>query len=709
MHSSQSLLHLRYRLRVGKTDVLNFLHKVGGLDPRRVGRIELRCGEATIEIPRGCESRLVEALDGQRIENRIMGSAIVRVSADSTPGSGRAGEDHLQRLARLLEVEKAAASHEARERFERLSRKDAERTGTSLVDLIITSTDDRGDLGGRYLMKFAKRKRCPLPWTRLEVGSPVALAPDTGRRFGWEGVVCTLTDKYLWVSFSDEPDDLRDHGTWRVDLWSAEEALKWQQCALHQLREAHGNRLAELRAVLLGERQPEFGSEQDETALDPGLNCVQREAVRFALSAHDLALICGPPGTGKTTTAVELIRRAVRRGQKVLACAPNNLAVNNVFERLVAHGEKAVCLGRLGDVTPDLTHLLAVDHPNIPRAQELIREGVGLRRRRGYAESFEDRKSLRDEAQRLVAHAVHELLDTTDVLCAATADLGSRLLGPQRFDLAVIDESCQSTEAACWIPLLSCDRVVLVGDPCQLPPTVVSQVYAAAEGFEQSLFERLVALYGQAITRRLTVQYRMHRVIMDFSSLGSCETELEADASVREHLLTDLPDIGTTRLTGLPVEFIDTAGAGFAEEVGPGGESRLNRQEASLVCRKVRELLDSGVPADDLGVIAPYTAQVRLLHRQLSPSGVEVDMVDGFQGREKEAVVISLVCSNPQGEIGSLSNVRRMNVALTRARRKLLLVGDSATLSAHPFYRRAIEYSQAIGAYRTVWEEDDVG
>ncbi len=238
-----------------------------------------------------------------------------------------------------------------------------------------------------------------------------------------------------------------------------------------------------------------------------------------------------------------------------------------------------------------------------------------------------------------------------------------------------------------------------------LPPTIVSQP-AAAEGLGVSLFERLMQRYGPAAARRLTVQYRMHTQIMDFSSLEFYEAELTADDSVAGHLLCELPGVAATPLTQTPLELWDTAGAGYDEELEPDGESRLNPQEAALVVRKVRLLLDSGLAPQDIAVIAPYAAQVRLLRSELPIIGLEIDSVDGFQGREKEAVVISLVRSNPAGEIGFLADIRRMNVALTRARRKLLVVGDTATLAHHPFYRRLIEYFESLGAYRTVWEEE---
>ena len=198
----------------------------------------------------------------------------------------------------------------------------------------------------------------------------------------------------------------------------------------------------------------------------------------------------------------------------------------------------------------------------------------------------------------------------------------------------------------------------------------------------------------------------MHEAIAEFSSREFYEGELLADATVATHRLCDLPGVRTEPLTEQPLQFLDTAGACFEDEVEPDGESRRNPQEASLVAKKVRVLLESGLPSNDIAVIAPYAAQVRLLREMLPIEGLEIDSVDGFQGREKEAVVLSLVRSNNEGEIGFLADVRRLNVALTRARRKLLVIGDSATLAVLPFYRRLFEYFEERGAYQTVWAEE---
>jgi superfamily I DNA and/or RNA helicase len=629
--------------------------------------------------------------------------------------------DHFQHLTALLEMESDAEARQLLEASRRLSPAEAERSGDSLVDLVVA--DEYAGLGGRVIVAFVKRHRGPLPWTRLGAGTPVLASPQgaknaTGRR----GVVCEREENVLRVAFDEALEDDGEHPLFRLDHAHDEAARLRQRQALQRARSAKGDRLAELRAVLLGEESPRFGPAADFTPLDDSLNESQAEAVRFALSAQDLAVIHGPPGTGKTTTLVELVRQAVRRGDKVLVCAPSNLAVDNLLERLLAAGERAVRLGHPARVLPQLrdnTLDVMVDgHSDVRLARKLVKEAFALFRQakkwtRARPEP-EARRDMRQEARtlladarRLEAQAVESILDAAPVLCATTTGLDGEIIGGRRFDLLVIDEACQTTEPGCWVPLLRCRRVVLAGDHCQLPPTVVSQE-AAKRGFGVSLLERLARRFGDTVTRRLDVQYRMHAQIMDFSSREFYDGALRAHPDVAAHRLCDLAGVAANPLTEATVQFIDTAGAGYDEELEPDGESRRNPQEAELVARKVRALLDAGVAPRDVAVIAPYAAQVRRLRELLPVAGLEIDSVDGFQGREKEAVVLSLVRSNAEGEIGFLADVRRTNVALTRARRKLLVVGDSATLSALPFYQRLFEYFESIGAYHTVWEEETV-
>jgi ATP-dependent RNA/DNA helicase IGHMBP2 len=638
----------------------------------------------------------------------------------SHTSTSRGSVNHFDRLLQLLALESAAEGARIVERAKRLSPAEAERAGDALVDMVVDDEDI--GLGGRTILTFVKRNRTlRLPWTRLGTGSPVVITavdpPDAGHV---RGVVSERRDSTIRIALP-EREELPDAELFRIDASRDEVTNERQRNALNRARDGGGERLPKLRRVLLGEHEPEFGAERPlvNEPLDH-LNESQQAAIRWAMSAHDVALIHGPPGTGKTTTVVELIRQAIRRGDKVLACAPSNLAVDNLLERLVAKREKAVRLGHPARVMAELREhtldLLVDEHTDVKLARKLVREARQMFRKAGRytrakpepgarREMREEAKQLLGDARRLENLAVKDILDRADVLCVTTTGIDDDLLADRQFDLVVIDEACQSIEPGCWIPLLKARRIVLAGDHCQLPPTIVS-AEAAAGGLNVSMFERLVQMFGKLIARRLDVQYRMHESIAGFSSTEFYDGALVAHPSVASHRLVDLPGIESSPLTESPLEFIDTAGAGHDEELEPDGESRRNPGEADVVAKMVESLTAAGVAANDIAVITPYAAQARLLRERISLEGLEIDSVDGFQGREKEAVIISLVRSNSSGEIGFLADVRRMNVALTRARRKLIVIGDSATLANHAFYGRFLEYIEQAGGYRTVWELD---
>ena len=626
---------------------------------------------------------------------------------------------HFDHLGRLLKLEGEAEARQLAERARSGSGAAAERAGNCLLKLAIR--DEEPALGGRMIVTLGKRDQSlPLPWNRLGVGTPVLLTEENAKgNAGWRGVVCARNSSTVQVALPESPEPEQDRPTFRLDLSSDEIARQRQQSALTLARGAQRGRLAQLRDVLLGEKPPKFADPQPIEALDHGLNASQVAAVQHALSAKDVAIIHGPPGTGKTTTVVALIRQAVARGEKVLACAPSNLAVDNLLERLVQSGERAVRLGHPARVLPQLQEhtldLLVDAHPDVALARKLLRDARALRDKAARFTRAKPlpgaRQEMRREARELVADArriedqvVEHILDSATVLCATLTGLDAQTIGSREFDLLVIDEAAQAIEPACWIPLLRAGRVVLAGDHCQLPPTIISPE-AAREGLSVSLLERLIRELGSGISCRLTVQYRMHEAIMGFSSEEFYDASLVADESVKQHLLCDLPAITASPLTETPLEFIDTAGAGYDEELEPDGESRRNPLESDAVRRKVGSLVEAGLAPSDIAVIAPYAAQVRLLREQLAIEGLEVDTVDGFQGREKEAVIISLVRSNAKGEIGFLGDTRRMNVALTRARRKLIVIGDSATVGGHPFYKRLLDYFEQRGAYGTVWDQ----
>ncbi len=622
-------------------------------------------------------------------------------------------DKHFANLHRWLEMEGEAERERLAQRRKAQSSDSAERSGETLLDLVIR-THTTG-LGGRYLITLAKR-RSPdrLPWNRFKVGSPILLSDNRDEDAeSLQGVVSARRMDSLEVAVDDWPSSDR----FRLDLSPDEVTRKRQAGAMQSAAKAKG-RHAQLRDILLGEREPKFHTNMNPPRdISQRLNPSQHDAIRHALAANDLAIIHGPPGTGKTTTVVEVIRLLVARGQRVLACAPSNTAVDNLLERLLAVGEPAVRLGHPARVSEDLRQhsldALVGRHESMMVVHQMMREAEQIERKaerytRGRpapgqrGQQRQDARELKRQARILEKQAISDLLKDARVICATTT-FDDSVLDDLRFDVLVIDEACQSVEPGCWVPLHRADRLILAGDHLQLPPTILSDA-AKNEGYAISMMERLINHYGDLITRQLTVQYRMHESIMGFSSKHFYNNTLIADDSVRAHVLSDLPRIQSELVSDDPVTFIDTAGTGWQEELEPEGLSKRNPEEGRLVLKQVNALCEAGVSPADIAVIAPYAAQVRWLRENAIYDQLEIDTVDGFQGREKEAVVISLVRSNSIGEIGFLSDARRMNVALTRAKRKLIIVGDSATLASSPFFQSLLAWIEESGRYRTAWE-----
>ncbi len=629
-----------------------------------------------------------------------------------------------------MALESAAEQEQLQKRAQQGIARDAEQAGNALLQLTIR--DIEGGLGGRILVTLGKRnQQAPLPWSRLRPGSPIQLTEEISATekqrdaASWRGIISQLRRESVEVALTEWPESQNDRQSYRLELTGDEIARRRERNALITADQAKGDRLADLRNVLLGEKAAHFDDVAPLQPFDYSLNPPQLTAVAHALAAADVAIIHGPPGTGKTTTVVELIRQAVARGERVLACAPSNLAVDNLLERLVAAPEfRATAVIRIGHparVLPQLREhtleLLAENHADMKLVRKLTKEAHALR---ADAAKFTrakplpgERREKRQEAKALLADArrveeqlVARLLNGAHVICSTLTGLNEEFLREQHFDLCVIDEAGQSTEPGCWIPLRYCQRLLLAGDHLQLPPTILS-AKAAALGLGISLMERMMQ-WGERLARQLTVQYRMHQQIMDFSSRHFYGNSLVADKTVATHLLSDLPTILPTTLTTRAIQLIDTAGADYSEVIEEAGASRLNVEEAALVGRKVTELLEAGVVAAQISVISPYSAQVRLLREQLAThveDGLEIGSIDGMQGREQEAVILSLVRSNGQGEIGFLADTRRMNVALTRARRSLIIIGDSATIGSDPFYAALLDHLEGIDAYHTVWEE----
>ncbi|PQO44377.1 AAA domain-containing protein [Blastopirellula marina] len=670
--------------------VFKLLIEDGGVKKEDIGRILLQRRTAAIELPAD-----------------VCGRAARKLAETAPELVAWVEPDEVEQPA-IFDQFKRCLKWEADEQQERIAN---DPSAMRLKGLRLQ--DQWSALGGRIVCRLTgKNPQAELPMHGLRVGTPIVLLSENGEDRS-RGVVTRLTASSVEVAIGDLWEGNEDRLA--VAISTDDVARGRQERALLKAASAAGNRTAELREVLLELAAPTF-DEQDEQQPSARLNASQQAAVQLALSARDFAIIHGPPGTGKTITLAEIVQAAVARGEKVLACAPSNLAVDNLVERFWACGLKAVRLGHPARVSESLhdalLESLVREHPDAKLAEKLVSEAKALFRKAdrftrakpapGEKRSLrEEARALLDDAARIQQQTLDRLLDDAPVVCCTLTGIDDDLLGARKFDLTVIDEACQTTEPACWIPVSRSRRLVIAGDHCQLPPTVVSQK-AEAAGFGVSLLERLIARYPQA-AQRLERQYRMHEQIMEFSSLEFYEGALIADEKVAAHTLADL--FAADELWAKPVQFIDTAGADY-QEADEDSSSRSNPPEADLAVRKAKQLIDLGLPPEQIAVITPYAAQVRLLREKL-PAGVECDSVDGFQGREQEVVICSLVRSNDRGEIGFLADVRRMNVAMTRAKRKLIVIGDSSTIGGNEFYARLLEYVETIDAYHSVWEEVD--
>ncbi|XP_039091327.1 DNA-binding protein SMUBP-2 [Hyaena hyaena] len=637
-------------------------------------------------------------------------------------------ESFVSKQLDLLELERDAEVEERRSWQENVSPKELQSRGVCLQKLWVSS--QRTGLYGRLLLTLEPRRCAPaaeLPSNSFTSGDIVGLYDEGGQLA--TGILTRITPRSVTVAFDESHDfqlSLDTEPAYRLLKLANDVTYKRLKKALVTLRKYHSGPAASLIEVLFGGSPP---SPACEIQLPPfwntSLDASQQEAVSFALSQKELAIIHGPPGTGKTTTVVEIILQAVRQGSKVLCCAPSNVAVDNLVERLARWRQRVLRLGhpaRLLDciqqhsldavlARSDAASIIADIRKDIDQAFAKNRQTQGKREKSSF---WNEVKLLRKELKEREEAATLESLRSAAVVLAtntgASPDGPLKLLPDGHFDLVVIDECAQALEASCWIPLLKARKCILAGDHKQLPPTVVSPK-AAAAGLGRSLMERLAEELGASVVRTLTVQYRMHRAIMQWASEALYQGQLTAHPSVAGHLLRDLAGVAATEETGLPLLLVDTAGCGLFELEEADDQSKGNPGEVRLVSLHVQALVDAGVRASDIAVITPYNLQVDLLRQSLAHRHPELEIksVDGFQGREKEAVVLSFVRSNRKGEVGFLAEDRRINVAVTRARRHVAVVCDSRTVNNHAFLKTLVGHFMEHGEVRTAFEYlDDI-
>jgi len=534
-------------------------------------------------------------------------------------------------------------------------------------------------------------------------------------------------NKMKIILHTDELPDWCYEGRLGVNIQFDDNSYTEMQKALDEVTGARNNRVAELREIIEGNLLPSF-EKIDESIIIPQLNFSQNKAVRHILAANDVAVVHGPPGTGKTTTIVQAIRLVLQSEKQVLVCAPTNTAVDLITEKLIEQGVNVLRVGHPARVSEDLLkttideqvqhHENYKDIKHLRRtAEEYFRMAGKFKRAFGREDAkqralyYTEAKNCIKESRQLEDYIVNTLFEQAQVICCTPVTSTNKALSKKRFDTLFFDEASQALEAISWIPLLKCKRVIFSGDHFQLPP-VVKSTEAKKQGLDNTMLDRLTAIDN--VSSLLTRQYRMHQHIMQFSNSYFYNNELEADATVKDTLLCLNEDAD---LLNKPIELIDTAGCSFDEWQNPETLSMSNKGETDLLFKHLQLLLEqysyqTNNPSINIGIISPYKEQIELLKEKLQAfdyadfpvHDIAVKTIDGFQGEERDVIYISLVRSNSDSEIGFLSDIRRMNVALTRAKKKFVVIMDTATIGNHPFYKAFVEYCEKNNFYKSAWE-----
>ena len=568
-------------------------------------------------------------------------------------------------------------------------------TGYGLGDypfVVFERTQNKGEdhqlNGGKPAMLFSDEKNAPLPMNG-------ALQWVDG-------------DRLQMMFFVDDHPELLDYSRLGVQMQVDESSYKDMKETLAKTRDAKNNHVAFLRDSsfnLQANRKTEAFVYINQT-----LNQSQNEAVKAIVQAEDFHILHGPPGTGKTTTLVAAAQALIEQGHKLMLCAPSNAATDWLLEKCIQQNIKAIRIGNISRMNEQAaSHSVEGKleiHPEYKdikyykkKAAEFRQLASKYKRNLGYNEReqrrllYQEARNFSKEAASLEEHILNQLIEDADAVICTLNGANNRLLYKREFDVVMIDEAAQAMEPACWIPIQKGKKVILAGDPFQLPPTVKSP-----EGLKlrlnQTLMERMME--NQHRVSLLNIQYRMNKSIMGFSNLWFYKNQLQAHEDNAHHALQDLPEM----------MFVDTAGCGFQETINEENKSFFNEGECQLVQKILTDAISKTTDDASIGIIAPYKQQVNYLkeHIQFDERKVKIQTIDSFQGQEQDVIIISLTRSNDEQEIGFLKEYRRMNVAMTRARKSLWLIGDSATLANDAFYNQLIDYAEKQQAYQSAWE-----
>ncbi|SFP01699.1 IGHMBP2 family helicase [Hydrogenimonas thermophila] len=651
--------------------------------------------------------------------------------------------NYIEEYKSLIDIERRAEMDAQIKEIRTTSPKEREHYGRAVLGLKGRSAGRKFDL---YLVRFS---RDALIQTEIGSGDIVLISRGDPLKSDLTATVMQVSKNYIEVAFLSKPPVWCKDNNIRLDLFVNDVTFKRMERNLEKMRHI-GSPMSHIRDILLGLTTQSKPSKTLHFLPDnENLNNKQKEAVGKALGAKDIALIHGPPGTGKTTAVVETIVQLVKQGKKVLATADSNVAVDNMLERLSKKDEiNLVRVGHPARIDESLEKfslfsLIEVDErskrvkmmleevgklvevrnryskPTPSRLRGMSKERVKKLSALGKSYRGVDIKTINSMAQwikedekfekffsairELEESIVQDIISKADVVLSTNGMIGAEMFEGVTFDVTVIDEASQQMEPSTLLPMMRAKKVILAGDHKQLPPTVISNL----DTLKHSLFEKL--MNREDITQTmLEIQYRMHKKIMDFPNQLMYDSKLKADKSVASSklLLEKLPndqEISKIVDPNRPIFFLDTSSSETGdnrETLQPKSTSYENIFEAKIVASIVKALVEGGLDIDEIGVITPYLAQVKRIEKICEDEGVvcEVKSVDGFQGREKEVIIISFVRSNVDNSIGFLKDKRRLNVAMTRAKKKLIMIGDKTTLEANEPFDRLFDYLSSTTA-----------
>ena len=637
---------------------------------------------------------------------------------------------YIKKLIKLINFEREAEIELMVGEIKKMSGKKREELGRAINKV-------KGKYIGKELgMGIVQFGRSDIIDTEISIGDMVLVSTGNPLRSDLTGTVTEKGARFIKVAFDGRVPKWALKKKVRLDLYANDVTFRRMEDNLKHLSLKGKNALE----YSLNKREPKLNRDNIYISyIDQSLNESQKLAVKNSASTNNFFLIHGPFGTGKTRTLVELISQEVRQNNKVLATAESNAAVDNILERLVKNEKLTITrLGHPQRVSKDnITYTLAYKVENhslnakISKIQKNINKVIEKRSsftkptpqyRRGFSDndiiyhaskgkggrgiSSEKMKSmaqwldynlevdeLHDEIKRIENKMIKDIIDESDVILSTNSSAALDSISQTKFDVAIVDEASQATIPSVLIPISKAHRFILAGDHKQLPPTIIS---SQAQDLQDTLFESLIEKYPLK-SQLLNIQYRMNKRLMEFPNSEFYDNGLESDSSVDNINLSDISDIREDNA----LLFIDTKDIENHEKHLKDSKSIVNYLEARIAVRIANEYLKSGICEKDIGIISPYADQVKLISDK---TDIEVKSVDGFQGREKEIIIISTVRSNDNGEIGFLKDLRRLNVAITRAKRKLIIIGNSKTLNHNPTYRRLIEFAWDNNSYET-WRQ----